>query len=168
MVSLLIVSLFFLAWNCCLSAQLPQEAPAVIPDRRPPSSWPSAGEIDIKNLTLKVKMQGVSFGGDDLGSACVRRQLGCARGWNVTQFFFLQACAQMYSGVCVVCPPKICRAMLVSRLSLGSGDRRPACGAMRAKSLPPWKVRRLRRRVVASNELGTFPYPPTATAWYFG
>ncbi|CBJ26643.1 conserved unknown protein [Ectocarpus siliculosus] len=33
--------------------KLPQEAPAVIPDRRPPSNWPSAGEVDIKNLTLK-------------------------------------------------------------------------------------------------------------------
>ncbi|CAN0130143.1 unnamed protein product, partial [Scytosiphon promiscuus] len=35
------------------SAQLPQEAPAVIPDRRPPGNWPSAGEVDIKNLSLK-------------------------------------------------------------------------------------------------------------------
>eukprot|EP00903_Cladosiphon_okamuranus_P011464 g10798.t1 len=33
--------------------KLPQEAPAVIPDRRPPSNWPSAGEMDVKNLTLK-------------------------------------------------------------------------------------------------------------------
>ncbi|CAN0354496.1 unnamed protein product [Pylaiella littoralis] len=33
--------------------KLPQEAPAVIPDRRPPPNWPSAGEVDIKNLTLK-------------------------------------------------------------------------------------------------------------------
>ena len=39
---------------CCI-LQLPQEAPAVIPDRRPPSNWPSAGEVDIKNLTLKVR-----------------------------------------------------------------------------------------------------------------
>ena len=34
--------------------QLPQEAPAVVESRRPPSNWPSAGEVDIKNLTLKV------------------------------------------------------------------------------------------------------------------
>ncbi|CAN0098261.1 unnamed protein product, partial [Hapterophycus canaliculatus] len=33
--------------------KLPQEAPSVIPDRRPPGNWPSAGEVDIKNLSLK-------------------------------------------------------------------------------------------------------------------
>lgn len=39
-------------WN--LGKQLPQEAPAIIPDRRPPTGWPSLGEVEINNLTLKV------------------------------------------------------------------------------------------------------------------
>lgn len=36
--------------------QLPQEAPAVIDGKRPPESWPSSGEVDIRNLTLKVNI----------------------------------------------------------------------------------------------------------------
>ena len=68
--------IFFVTFN----NQLPQEAPAVIPDRRPPSNWPSAGEMDIKNLTLKVRL---SFAqslcpqekttGVARGKACARR-----------------------------------------------------------------------------------------------
>ncbi|KAG5181922.1 P-loop containing nucleoside triphosphate hydrolase protein [Tribonema minus] len=32
---------------------LKQEAPAIIPDNRPPDGWPQHGSIDIRNLTLK-------------------------------------------------------------------------------------------------------------------
>ncbi|KAF0926592.1 hypothetical protein E2562_026903 [Oryza meyeriana var. granulata] len=34
---------------------LPSEPPAVISDRRPPPSWPSAGRIDLENLRIKYR-----------------------------------------------------------------------------------------------------------------
>jgi hypothetical protein len=33
----------------------PQEAAAIVPDRRPPADWPPAGEIDVKDLRLRYR-----------------------------------------------------------------------------------------------------------------
>ncbi|CAM9318351.1 unnamed protein product, partial [Discosporangium mesarthrocarpum] len=47
--------------------KLPQEAPAIVPDKRPQGTWPSTGEVDVKNLTLKYAsasepiLHGVTF-----------------------------------------------------------------------------------------------------------
>ncbi|CAM9367006.1 unnamed protein product [Choristocarpus tenellus] len=47
--------------------KLPQEAAAVVPEKRPPGSWPSMGEVNVENLTLKYDssskpvLHGISF-----------------------------------------------------------------------------------------------------------
>ncbi|KAL2914170.1 Transporter of the ATP-binding cassette (ABC) [Polyrhizophydium stewartii] len=53
--------------------QIDQEAPAVIPDNRPPQNWPHQGAVDIRSLSLKYSPDGplvlrdltVSFGAQE-------------------------------------------------------------------------------------------------------
>ncbi|KAJ1498350.1 Canalicular multispecific organic anion transporter 1 [Coelomomyces lativittatus] len=44
-------------------AQVPQEAPALVPEKKPPSNWPSQGQIEFKNVVLKYHEFGVEDSG---------------------------------------------------------------------------------------------------------
>ncbi|KAG7997591.1 hypothetical protein I3843_01G218100 [Carya illinoinensis] len=59
--------IFLTRWYCYLSNYLisverikqfmhiPQEPPAIVEDKRPPSSWPSKGRIELQDLTIKYR-----------------------------------------------------------------------------------------------------------------
>lgn len=61
--------IFLTRWYCYLSNYLisverikqfmhiPQEPPAIVEDKRPPSSWPSKGRIELQDLTVRKLLE---------------------------------------------------------------------------------------------------------------
>lgn len=77
---------------------LDKEAPAVIPDSRPPSDWPSKGEIKVSNLSLRyapdlpLVIKNVSFEVPAHSKIGIVGRTGAGKSTIITAFFrFLEA-----------------------------------------------------------------------------
>lgn len=78
--------------------EIEQEAPAVIPDSRPPVNWPSRGEIEVQNLSLRyapklpLVIKDISFKVDSFNKIGIVGRTGAGKSTIITAFFrFLEA-----------------------------------------------------------------------------
>lgn len=77
---------------------LDKEAPAIIPDSRPPAGWPSRGEIEVNDLSLRyapdlpLVIRNVSFSVPSFNKIGIVGRTGAGKSTIITAFFrFLEA-----------------------------------------------------------------------------
>lgn len=78
--------------------EIEKEAPAVIPDSRPPPNWPSKGEIEVENLSLRYSpelpqvIENVTFKVDSFNKIGIVGRTGAGKSTIISAFFrFIEA-----------------------------------------------------------------------------